>query len=603
MQQYPLGPDRIRPYHREILELATAQPQETSVDRGPSPSHPGWVASALAAAAVVLSALGLLCTRVGVYDDSLLLVGARLVGAGWLPYRDFYTHYGPLGYFILEPVMRWIGNPGLALRLCQSLGLALLTALLLLQLERSGKRPSLVALPLAALALSAAFALSAFLGFGLAAATLALYGLARTARGTAPETLALLGAGASLAAAGLTRPAFGAYTGASILALELATIRPGSARRLLLFTAACAVTIAFVWLALFPQIEPRGAVEAMLLTPARLLTVGRRHVRPHFTAAPYGLAVLIAAAIAAAPLLWAFATASRRARLLAAGSIALGAAMPLLLGTPTARLDPVPFALVQFGIAIAVVVAARMPLRESPALWAAAAFGLAASAFGHYYWSRPDSLHLFPAMALAASSAAFVCPAAEPSRMKSLAVLAVLAVFALAFVPIDEDLGLPVAGLSRGGWARAAENAARPGAGARTIWPAGEFSTPALEAVSLADRLAGPSSRFVAYGSEQTWTAGDPVFLFLLSSRLPYTKWFQYDPGLQSSKAIQEGMIREIEASGSRAAVVWRSEQYFFDPKPKSSGPEGRSPFDAYVDRVYGKVVGQFGSYEVRTRE
>jgi len=601
VQQYPLGPDRISPYHREILELATAQSHEASVDRGPSPSHPGWVAPALAAAAVVLSALGLLCTRVGVYDDSLLLVGARLVGAGRLPYRDFYTHYGPLGYFILEPLMRWVGNPGLALRLCQSLGLALLTALLLIQLERSGKRPSLVALPLAALALSAAFALSSFLGFGLAAATLALYGLARTARGTAPETIALLGAGASLAAAILTRPAFGAYTGVAIVALELATIRPGSARRLVLFSAACAVTIAAVWLALFPQIEPRGALEAMLLTPFRLLTVGRRHVRPHFTAVPYGLAVLIAAAIAAAPLLWAFATASRRARLLAAGSIALGAAMPLLLGMPTARPDPVPFALLQFGIAIAVAVAARTSLRESPALWAAAAFGLAASAFGHYYWSRPDSLHLFPAMALAASSAAFVCPAA-PSRPKSL-VLAVLAVFALAFFPIDEDLGLPVAGLSRGGWARAAENAARPGAGPRTIWPAGEFSTPALEAVSLADRLAGPSSRFVAYGSEQTWTAGAPVFLFLLSSRLPYTKWFQYDPGLQSSKAIQEGMIREIEASGSRAAVVWRSEQYFFDPKPKSSGPEGRSPFDAYVDRVYGRVVGQFGSYEVRTRE
>jgi hypothetical protein len=569
-------------------------------DPSPSPSHPGWVAPALAALAVLVSGLGLFCTRVGVYDDSLLLLGARLVGAGRLPYRDFYTHYGPLGYFVLEPVMRWVGNPGLALRLAQALGLTLLSALLLLQIERSGTRPSRAAFPLAALALSAAFALAAFLGFGLAAATIALYGLARTARGSALEMLALLGAGASLAATALTRPAFAAYAGSSVVALELATIRPGWARRLLLLMAACAVTIAAVWLALFPKIPPRVAVEAMLVTPGRLLTIGKRHLRPHFATAPAGLPVLIGAAIAAAPLLWVFAApTSRRARLLAAGSIALGAAMPLFLGPCTARLDPVVFAVVQLAIAIAVVVAARASLRESPALWAAAAFGLAASAFGHYYWSRPDSLHLFPAMGLAAASATFVWPAAASSRTKSLAVLAALA---LPFVPIDEDLGLPVASLSRGGWARAAENAARHGAGPKTIWPAGEFSTPALEAVSLADRLAAPSSRFVAYGSDQAWTAGDPVFLFLLSARLPYTRWFQYDPGLQNTAPIQAEMLREIEASGSATAVVWRSEEYRYDPPPPGPVP-ARSEFDARIERIYGRIIARIGSFEVRARE
>jgi hypothetical protein len=60
-------------------------------------------------------------------------------------------------------------------------------------------------------------------------------------------------------------------------------------------------------------------------------------------------------------------------------------------------------------------------------------------------------------------------------------------------------------------------------------------------------------------------------------------------------------MIRELEASGSRSAVVWRSESYYFDPPPLE--PSVRSPFDAYVDRVYGKVVGRFGNYEVRTRD
>jgi hypothetical protein len=579
------------------LELATAQSPEGSAEPRPRASLSGWIAPLLGGLTVAVSALGLLCTRVGVYDDSLLLVGARLVGAGRLPYRDFYTHYGPLGYFVLDPMMRGIGNPGLALRLAQAIGLALLAALLLLLLRRCDAPPGRLAFPLVALALSSAFALAAFLGFGLAAAALALFALERTVRTPTPRALLLAAAGASIAAAALTRPAFAAYAGAAIVSLELITARPGSARRLAVFLGSAAVVLPVLWLALFPAIEPRQAVEAMLVTPGRLLTVGRRHVKPHFASAPLGLPLLIGAAIAAAPLLWAFGATSRRARLLAGGAIALGAVVPLFLAAGSGRLDPALFAVFELALAIAVAIAARVSLRESPRLWAAAAFGIAASAFGHYFWSRPDSVHLYPLLGLSASSAALAWPVAATRRAWRLAALAVLA---LPFVPVDEDLGLPAASLSRGGWARAAENASRPGARTATIWPAGEFATPAVEAVSLADRFASPTSRFVAYGSDQAWTAGDPVFLFLLSARLPYTRWFQYDPGVQSAPDVQEEMLREAEDSGSATAVVWKSEEYRFDQPPGRIA--ARSAFDARIAEIYPRVVARFGGYEVRAR-
>jgi hypothetical protein len=179
---------------------------------------------------------------------------------------------------------------------------------------------------------------------------------------------------------------------------------------------------------------------------------------------------------------------------------------------------------------------------------------------------------------------------------------AVFGVFGLIFVPVGpgRETALPVFSLWKGGLARVAESSVRPGAGLLTVWPAGEVPSHAAAAVMLADRLSSPSSRFVAYGTNQNQTAGNPVYLFLLSRRLPYTRWFQYDPGLQSSPAVQEEMIRELASSESAAAIVWRSESFSYDDAPQAAG---RSPFDEEADRLYGRVVGRFGNYEVRVRE
>ena len=528
------------------------------------------------------------------YDDSLLLLGARLVAAGKLPYRDFYSHYGPFGYAVLAPALQAIGNPGLTLRVAQGVALAAIVALLAFALRRTGTRSTFLAA--AALAFSGALAQSSFLGIVLAGAALALYAGGRTRAGGESSLgfVALGAAGALLAAAAWTRPAFAAYVGAAILWLELAGGTRPSRRRLGAVLVCALVASGGLWLWLFRPLGIGTVVEATLLVPARLMTLGRRTLLPEFVSSPFPLSWLAGAAIAAAPIAWAWSIPSRRGRLVSAAAIGLGAVLPMFLGPRAAWLS-VALALLSFGTAAALAVLHREDLRGSPALWAAAAFGVAAAAFGHYFWSRPDLQHLYPLLAFSAASVAFAW-----TRLGRLGAAAAVGSFVIALIGAGE-LRLPVESLVRGGIARVRENAARPGVGWKTLWPAGEVPGHAVAAVAMADRLADPNSRFVAFGSDQSWTPGDPVFLFLLSSRLPYTKWFQYDPGLQSSPAIQEEMIRELEASGSRSAVVWRSENYFYDPKP--AGLEGRSPFDAHVDRIYGEVVGRFGSYEVRTRE
>jgi hypothetical protein len=291
----------------------------------------------------------------------------------------------------------------------------------------------------------------------------------------------------------------------------------------------------------------------------------------------------------------------RLVRPLAAAATLFGAALSTILTTKTIALTAVA-AVANLVFALLVCLVAREAIRSTPSLWAAAAFGLTASASGHYYWSRPDSIHIVPLLALAATAVLF----AWPVRLFERGIVFVTLVLPLLPLGGAADPELPAFSLGRGGLARAIENAGRStasaGTGSRlaTIWPAGEFSNPAAQAVFLADRLADPSSRFVAYGSDQAWTAGDPVFLFLLSARLPYTRWFQYDPGLQNTAPIQAEMLREIEASHSATAVVWRSEEYRYDPVPP--GTPARSEFDARVEQIYPRVIGRFGAYEVRAR-
>ena len=296
-------------------------------------------------------------------------------------------------------------------------------------------------------------------------------------------------------------------------------------------------------------------------------------------------AIATGAGLFATTIAWTIGVSRGKTRRLAAAFVAAGGILPLLpaVSEHPAR-DAGFLSLTFFVLACCLVFSARRALQESALLRASATFGLVAAAFGHYFWARADMYHLLPMLTLALVGAALVLASLRPAGR-----VAVIGLFLFTSVSAAPSLFFPAALLLN----RDVAASLRP-------WRCTLVRTDAKMAVAYADSSAEPNSRFVAVGSSQAWSAADPILLFAISSRLPYTRWFQYDPGVQSSAVIQREMERELEASGSRSAVVWRADKYLVDwENPRR---DARSPFDDFFDRLYPITVARFGDYEVRVR-
>ncbi len=547
---------------------------------------------ALTGLVALLSVLGLLCTRVDFYDDSALLMGGRLMRADWLPYVDFYTHYGPFAYSIQGFFLAAFGNPGLALRIGQASLLLLLTCLAIITARKLGEGAAASwGVFFFLVALSSTSRLAAFYGFGLAVASLLAFSVSHgSGSGRARGTWAAFG-GVFLAGAVLARPAFALYAGVALLLVWVA-VGDHRDRSVWIGLGTGAATTLLLWITLYRQIPMGKAVEMTLVFPGRLMAGGGRYVEAPFLRAPTPFAFLMGAILVSTTLAWALALGSRRTRTIAAAGVAAGGAAALWLRAsvnPGRDVALIAGVVLAFGAAAAFSERARV--RDSALVRSAALLGLAAAAFSHYFWARSDEPHLLLFLTLAAGSAAFIA-----DRLRARGRIALLALFLLSF-PLwirnpSENL-IPMEALWIDG-ARMLQRAALPGASLRSIWPAGEVEAMAANAVAVADRGADRGSRFVAVGSSQADTDLNPVIVFLLSSRRPYTKWYAYDPGVQSSPPIQEEMIRELERSGSRTAVVW-------DVRPRAGRPT-RTAFDEAVNRLYPVRVARFGIYEVRSR-
>ena len=544
------------------------------------------------------SAIGLLSIPLNDYDDSLLLLGARLVAVGKTPYVDFYTHYGPLGYTILAFLVRLFGNPGLALRMGEILllaGTAILWHLLFHSLRPESPLRE-YPVPFLVLAVSAFALQPAFLGFAGATGALVLFLLARSVPAGLPATLLNAAAGAALAAGFLIRPAFGAYCAGALLLLETAgRPRLGGSRNSLAaiatFFGAAACSVLVLWSFLYRWISPFLAFNATILIPARLVSAGGARYLEAELLLPAGTsslglmrAIVTGAALFATTIAWTIAVSQGRTRRLAAACVAAGGLLPLLLVfSEHPSRDAGFFSLTFFVLACSIVFSARRALQESALLRASATFGLASAAFGHYFWARADRGHLLPMLTLALVGAALLLTSLRPVGRA-----AVIGVCLFTFVSAVPFLSFPAGLLRNRGFAA-------------NFWPwrCTLVRADVKLAVAYADSQADPKSRFVAVGSSQAWSIADPILLFLISSRVPYTKWFQYDPGLQTSAAIQGEMEQELEASGSQSAVVWRANKYRDWASP-SLGT--RSPFDDFFDRLYPITAAKFGDYEVRVR-
>jgi len=571
------------------------------------------LAAARAAAFLVLltSLAGLLCLRIDVYDDSAMLLGARLLRAGWKPYRDFYTHYGPLIYDVLALFGRLPANPGVVLRVCEG-AFFVLTCVALVWLVRRAEKSRAVSaawVPAAVLALSAVFQLPAFLAFAWTSIALVLIAAVPTLPRGRPIA-AVVGAGAALALAMLARPAFAVYAGGTIallLCLGLVSESDRSARwrSVLVLIAAALLGLAGLWLLLGRSISPMTFWDSAVATPERLMGGGSRFLTPDFFPALLplfgsGVVTLIGSGIVfASTLAWLATACSPKVLRLAGGATILASLSSLtLLGARTTGRTALAVAMVWFLLALSIVLLGRNEIRSSRSLRMAAPFGLTAAAFSHYFWVRPDRPHLMPLLALTVTAAALGSGVAGRRRLAAVGALLVSAYVSLWRIPWSP---FPALFLFNGGLTRILQHARLPGARWQTLWPAGEIPSDARRVVSLADSNADPASRFVAVSSSHAESSGDPILLFLLSSRIPYTKWWAYDPGVQNSAAIQHEMEEELRASGSRTAVVWPAQEYFYEP-PHGMDSLRLTGFDEQFRLLYPELAARVGHYELRVR-
>jgi len=549
--------------------------------------------AALAAIALwFVTALGLLCTPLGSYDEPLLLVGARLVAAGKLPYVDFYTHYGPLGY-TLTSLFLHVGNAGTGYRVMQSVALALvaLPSVVLAGRLADRLRGALLGLSLFLLNVSAALICAHALGYAFGVLALELAALAETETDPGRVRPLWLAAGVAVGLTGLVRPAFAAYVAAALIGLA-AAMRFRAAARLGALITAAAATVAVVWLSLYRAIALGDAWFATLVVPARLIAGGGRFLTPRPLPPAYGTSVQTAFAMLLLASMFTLATlpslrfGRRAARAAAGAGVALAFAAPLFLAVSTRgpQLGALLAALLWILAFVSLALAADT-LRESAASRVCALAGLAGLAFLHYYLARADRDHLTAAAALVVSGS--TVQLVRASRRLRIALAAPNAVVMVPLVLSYPALGIgrepeyPLTPMTTGFWAR---------------FPAAAFPTAVVEAVKRADRDADPNSRFVAAASDHSLTDRSSIDAFLLSARLPYTRWYQYDPGVQSNPLVQAEMVEELKRSGSATAVVWKSEAFHGE---READPP-RTPLDRELHRMYPRRVAEFGAFEVR---
>jgi len=559
---------------------------------------PWAVPTAGLAAAWIASCVGLLYISMDLYDEPTLALGGRIVRAGGLPYLDFYTHYGPLGYSLIA-VFLGVGNPGIACRLAQAIAL-LAVAVPLVPLARRLASSGAASAALAALLLlnfSAALAFPHFLAYTFALLAIELIALAELDPESPSGNPLWLAAGAAAGLAGLVRPAFGVYTTLAVVGYAVATRATARGPRLARFLGGGAGVAAAVWAVLYREIPLAEAWFAMFVIPAKLTAGKARFLPPSLLPVPLTGAArtLFDALHLAGFFLLATATGwrapDRRARVAALVGAAMAAGTPSVLRAAAEPGRAARFAaLLLFAVALAAFAFAARHLAGSATARISALSGLAAVAFLHYSLTRGDQSHFTAALAFAG-----VAGVASLER-RTLAWRGAVAVL-LAFVWLPLLLAsppfpaywigfrppIPQISTARGFWAR---------------FPASAFPEPAVRAVAEADRLAAPGSRFVALATDHGRTDSSAIALFLISRRLPYTRWYQYDPGVQSAPFVQAQMIGELERSGSETAVTWRSE--VFRGLPPVDPP--RTALDRRFRELYPRATVGYGDLEVRER-
>ena len=87
------------------------------------------------------------------------------------------------------------------------------------------------------------------------------------------------------------------------------------------------------------------------------------------------------------------------------------------------------------------------------------------------------------------------------------------------------------------------------------------------------------------------------ILFYFLADRPPATKWYHFDPGLQTSMEIQNEMVAELESSQPRLVVLENEWSNVLEPN-ESAKSSGVTVLDDFIRRNY-RLAQTFGTISV----
>jgi len=510
---------------------------------------------------------------VNLYDESLILVGATRVADGAIIHRDFYANYGPAQFYILAGIFKLFSPSIFAARAWDTIVRATLVVVAFLIVEHAASRRE-----------------------SLTAATLVLIWTS--------------------AFANYLSPVFPSVLFALLSTLFLLSVFEGHRSALIQFLcgACIGITVLFRY--------DIGFYTFIALTLVSTLYVITQPIALEKRAKDWFFvqsSCLFGMATICIPVLIAYVVSGtlhdfffdiftypaqfyRRMRALPFPDVSD------ILASPKQIVIYLPIVVWTVGFFVIIYVS-RHSTKTTARLWVMYLLGLLSVLFYLKGIVRVSILHMIPSIIPALLLAAMLLPETQRGLKIKSARPAVLASW-MALIAVV----LPTLILIGKDWTAAADSviwAARP-----TTWSSAAVNTPTVfgscrpvsgleriacfstdqdraDAIRYVETHSQPSdSIFVGLGHHDRIFINDMLFYFV-AARRPATKWYHFDPGLQTSQEIQTEMINDMAAAKPRYVVLESDWEDNNEPN-ESAISSGVTLLDDFINSHY-KPIQVFG--------
>jgi hypothetical protein len=517
------------------------------------------------------------------YDEGMTLLGADRVAEGQIPYRDFYTPYGPAQFYIVAAMFRVLGHSVVVERVWDSAARALLVVAVYSLAECLTTRRLGLCAVVATLAWQCFFWVNGSPLFPALAAVLISLRLLMPTQIELPTPRALRVAGCCMGGAALFRYDIG-LAGCAIAGACITAARWAATDRRTRSLAARAAPLPFlagfttILLPVVLCLAWFGALPDLLFdftTAAKHYVKMRSLPMPGFAALwtdPQSLAVYLPLLICVAATASTYEVLRRhrnaRAATLTRREAATRATQTLILTAITLMLCAKGFvrvsnlqmctALIVATVLLAVLVASWPEYRTAARALIALPVGLAlcfAVGAAHAGWQRAAAnVRFLTSGAVWTTPQTWEAVAAGPCRMPR-------ELCRMACVPVG----------------RATADTIR----------------------YIASHTAASDPIFVGLPRHDKIVAND-IALYFDTGRQPATRWDNFEPGLQTSEPIQRQMVEELDRAKPKLVIIENIFQNINEPNG-SAVSSGVTILDDYLRRTYTPAA-RFETYFVMVR-